>query len=1008
MSWLSDVKWWEWIIFPIALNHALVNGIKASLRPRVPGLQNQRIQTSEEGLPIPLGYGTVRKGGNVLWRKDPVAYRGADDRIHFAGPMIIGLGEGPIIGIGKLWVESKRYAEGTWEELTGWSCIVGARSQSPWSWLSTTYPDEALGYGGTALLVNSAVQSDSAGNVEAITAEVKFGTAAYSRSGAALDALPSAIITDLLTSTLYAAGWPAGRVASMATGPDGLAASSADRYCHALAFYLSMLVDDQRTVLEAVEEVLGACNLAAFRSGAQIKVVPLGDTEVTRGAYTYTPCTTIRAHFTSADFLCEEDEDPIQVEVRPREEVFNDWPIEYTDRGSDYELRTVSYPDAADIDDVQEQRTAQKLSFPSITDPEHATTLSKILAQQSIHTRRSFSWRVSIRHCRLERIDLVTLSDTRLGLSEFVVRISAIDEEEFQGDKALRFTAEEVVQGVGHAIGYVPQPSAGTATNTAAAPGNANAPVLAQAPAAYAGGKQRLFVVTGGGQDWGGAEVWTSWDNATWSYQGTILRGVHGVLSAILASGSDPDTVNTLAVDLAVSGGQLPTASVAERDALSTLCNVDGEWVSYATSSNPTGTSTNLTSLRRGLWGSTIGAHASASVFARVTAETFRLDIDSARVGSTLRVKLLSFNKWGAATQALADATTYSVVIAAQRAVPAAGNTVDFAQADPPTVRPDGSPLQVGDRWTETDDSNEPHRWNGSNWISLRDGTIADAQADATEALTLAGSKTKVTYAATPPGSPATGEVWFSTDTTTNCPDDNCRGHITNGGPVADVGDYPHRALYWPHRWDGAAWKDAGGQQLTITSELAAGAVVADKVAGNVFQTSDWAQDANGVPTAGARMISASAAPAWSSATTYASAALVSSGGDVYRSLQGSNTNHAPASSPTWWALQPTLQVEPGGLQIGAYVFSRRFEQASVRLTDASFFTETWTFPVEEPDTAYEILATPWRCSSGAIPTVGCFVVVTVVKSTTGAYVQAWEAPATGKWVDWMLTKVRI
>jgi hypothetical protein len=44
----------------------------------------------------------------------------------------------------------------------------------------------------------------------------------------------------------------------------------------------------------------------------------------------------------------------------------------------------------------------------------------------------------------------------------------------------------------------------------------------------------------------------------------------------------------------------------------------------------------------------------------------------------------------------------------------------------------------------------------------------------------------------------------------------------------------------------------------------------------------------------------------WDSATTYAKDALSyePTGGNCYVSLQASNTNHAPASNPTWWVLQ--------------------------------------------------------------------------------------------------------
>lgn len=53
----------------------------------------------------------------------------------------------------------------------------------------------------------------------------------------------------------------------------------------------------------------------------------------------------------------------------------------------------------------------------------------------------------------------------------------------------------------------------------------------------------------------------------------------------------------------------------------------------------------------------------------------------------------------------------------------------------------------------------------------------------------------------------------------------------------------------------------------------------------------------------------AESSDAWSGATTYAARQLVLSGGVVYRSLQGGNLNHAPASSPTWWLANPLAEV---------------------------------------------------------------------------------------------------
>lgn len=51
-------------------------------------------------------------------------------------------------------------------------------------------------------------------------------------------------------------------------------------------------------------------------------------------------------------------------------------------------------------------------------------------------------------------------------------------------------------------------------------------------------------------------------------------------------------------------------------------------------------------------------------------------------------------------------------------------------------------------------------------------------------------------------------------------------------------------------------------------------------------------------------------APAWSAATTYAKNAIVRYGGLMYISLQNSNTNHIPPSTPTFWEQTTITQIE--------------------------------------------------------------------------------------------------
>ena len=75
---------------------------------------------------------------------------------------------------------------------------------------------------------------------------------------------------------------------------------------------------------------------------------------------------------------------------------------------------------------------------------------------------------------------------------------------------------------------------------------------------------------------------------------------------------------------------------------------------------------------------------------------------------------------WGVASKYTDDTT-------------ADGKITSFIQATAPTAE------GVGDLWTDTDDSNKLYRWSGTTWVSVRDATIAAAQATADSKVLPAG-----------------------------------------------------------------------------------------------------------------------------------------------------------------------------------------------------------------------------------------------------------------------------
>ena len=104
------------------------------------------------------------------------------------------------------------------------------------------------------------------------------------------------------------------------------------------------------------------------------------------------------------------------------------------------------------------------------------------------------------------------------------------------------------------------------------------------------------------------------------------------------------------------------------------------------------------------------------------------------------------------------------------------GKVTTFIQASPPTAE------GVGDLWIDTDDDNNLYRWNGSAWIDVADGNIAQALTDASNAQATADGKIVTFYQTGAPTAVALGDLWVDTD------DGN--------------------RLY---RWNGSAWVDAQG-----------------------------------------------------------------------------------------------------------------------------------------------------------------------------------------------------
>jgi hypothetical protein len=198
-------------------------------------------------------------------------------------------------------------------------------------------------------------------------------------------------------------------------------------------------------------------------------------------------------------------------------------------------------------------------------------------------------------------------------------------------------------------------------------------PILFNPPSALTTSGSSVWAAVAGGANWGGCNVWTSLDGDDYQQVGTINGAArYGVATTALPIAADPDTSDSLGVDLGASGGVLTSASTAAADASSTLCLIDNELISFSTATLTNPSRYTLSGyMRRGVLNSTIAAHAVGAPITRLDNAVFDLPYLATQKGQTVLVKFQSFNTYGNALQSLADCNVYTVTPSPSAMAPA-------------------------------------------------------------------------------------------------------------------------------------------------------------------------------------------------------------------------------------------------------------------------------------------------------------------------------------------------
>lgn len=647
-----------------------------------------QFQTSQSGGVIPLVYGTTRVSPNLIdyddFKSTPAGQggvgkgggggKGGGQQYKYSASVIMGMCQGPIAAIGTVWWDKNI---GTLPSLPA-AVYPGSDGQAPDPYWQTNHPAKALGYSGTAIVVANNYAMGNTATLPNFSFEVQGLFSSSGNSG--LDANPAAIVTDFLTNPRYGAGFPAVNLGDL---------SLYSTYCQAVGITLSPLLDTQQEAQQHLSDIVNITNSAIVWSGGLLKIIPYGDQPVAGNGAVYTPNTTPVYSLGDDDFIVQESsvgtnsgvtpgggalrsgsgpitggfsDDPVHITRATPADANNSVQLECLDRSNNYNTTIVEAFDQASID-LYGIRRNSSLKARAIVDPVNVGPIvAQLLLQRALLFRNTYTFKLGWKYCLLEPMDLVQITDARLGASALTVRITAVEEDD---EGTLSITAEDFFGGYSTAPLYASQMGAGYVPNWNSSPGNVNPPIVFEPPPALLKGDPEIWVALSGSTNWGGAQVWISTAGDSYGFVGVVSApATQGTLTGDLPLHSSPDAIDTLSVDLTQSLGQLASVSATDAANLVTLCYVGGELIAYQTATLTAASKYNLTILYRGAYGSTIANHPAGTQFARLDASIGRFSYPNTLIGQTIYLKFPSMNIVGGGLQDLASVPAYTYTVA--------------------------------------------------------------------------------------------------------------------------------------------------------------------------------------------------------------------------------------------------------------------------------------------------------------------------------------------------------
>lgn len=644
-------------------------------------LEALNIQSSTAGAVIPWLRGMHRIPGNLLWYGDFKATArtqklggkgggGTSTTYTYSASLLMAICHGTISSIPKVW---KGKGTSTPASL-GLTTLTGAIGQAMWSGLSGRGV-QSLNYSGLAAVAALNYSLGDSASVENHSFEVRH-VSAYAVDASTPDVDPSVASYELLTHPHQGAAFPAALIGDW---------SAWSNYCVANKLLVSPLLTTQSSARDALQQMADLTNTGIVWSDGKLKMRPRGDAAATAFGRTYTPDTTPVYQLDDSCFLKAGDEAPVRRSLKSPAERHNLVKVQYRDRSNGYNVAVVEAKDVTDIA-ANGVRPLQQIDADWICQGDVARFVAEIRKQRELFVQGEYTFRLPWHYALIECMDLVTITDATLLLDNVPVRVKQIVEE---SDDELAITCEDYPAGVASAPLYPSQGMTGFALNANVSPGSTLTPLVFELPGALTTTGLELAIAAGSTDpNWGGCQVWVSYDGTTYR-QIAELRASSRYGTVQTDSGSSLSLVVNAGQQL-LSGSATDAASLATLMYLAPAGIVPGEFIAYQTASLTGPGAYTLTGLVRRAYGTPQGTHSTGTPWARVDDAIARSGaLDPALIGTTVYVKLTSFNVFGGGQQSLADVAATSYVISGRHYVPdAAGGAGATMNADPGLLDP--------------------------------------------------------------------------------------------------------------------------------------------------------------------------------------------------------------------------------------------------------------------------------------------------------------------------------